>query len=117
MDGEGGVHVLLSHMPPDEADEIDFTEARKKSEFFHYYRAPDGTWNRSPLGASVVENFRGSLAWAPSGNLYAVLPDLRIYGASKHNAFQDWALLESDSRPFFSDPLIDRSRLASAATT
>src|SRR5690606_9670270 len=34
VDREGGVHVLLSHMPDQQADDADFTRARTKSAFF-----------------------------------------------------------------------------------
>jgi hypothetical protein len=52
-----------------------------------------------------------------SGNLYAILPDLRIAAASASKSFTDWSLLNSsDSGRFFSDPLIDRARLESENT-
>lgn len=112
VDAQGGVHVLLSHLPDGEADDSNFTSARTKSEFFHYYRAPeDGSWTRRPLHLPVVENFRGKLAVASSGNVYAILPDLRIAGASAATNFDDWTLLVSDAGRFFSDPLIDAARL------
>ena len=109
---DGTVHVLLSHLPDSEPDDSDFTSARTKSEFFHYWRDPDGTWSRSELGLPVIQNFRGSLAMASSGNVYAVLPDLRIAAASASSGYTDWTPLDTtDSGRFFSDPLIDTSRL------
>jgi hypothetical protein len=41
------------------------------------------------------------------------LPDLRIVGASAAANFATWAELTSDPGRFFSDPLIDASRLLS----
>jgi hypothetical protein len=111
VDDEGAVHVLLSHMPDAQGTDANFTNARTKAEFFHYYRSPEGTWTRTALGAGVVENFRGSLALSGSGNLYAVLPNLRIYGAARSEDYSSFTLLETDSRGFFSDPLVDRTRL------
>ena len=47
-----------------------------------------------------------------SGNVYAILPGLRIAGASDENSFSDWQLLYTDTdHPYFSDPLIDTFRL------
>ena len=112
VDVNGNVHVLVSHMPDDQPSDGNFTSARTKSEFFHYWRDKEGTWSREPLSLSVIANFRGSLASSASGNLYAVLPGLRIAGASRSERFSDWQLLESDNtRNYFSDPLIDTARL------
>lgn len=110
---DGGVHVLLSHIPDGVPSDANFTSARAKSEFFHYYRDPAGQWSRAALGAGVIENFRGELALSSSKNVYAILPDLRIYGASQGSGYQDWQLLFSDPGRFFSDPLVDHSRVLS----
>jgi len=51
------------------------------------------------------------MACARSGNLYAVLPDLRLAAAAPPT-FAAWALLsKSDAGRFFSDPLVDSARL------
>lgn len=113
VDAAGQVHVLLSHLPESSPADSDFTRARTKSEFFHYYRASDGEWHKTSLGAQVVLNFRGKLAVSPSGNVYAILPDLRIWGASPAARYQDWQALFSDEGRFFSDPLLDTSRMSS----
>jgi hypothetical protein len=111
IDLAGRVHVLLSHMPDGQADDSNFDRSRGKSEFFHYVRASDGTWSRHPMGLPVVANLRGKLASARSGNLYAVLPDLRIAAAAAPT-FSAWKLLSSaDAGRFFSDPLVDSARL------
>ncbi len=112
VDPSGKVHVLLSHLPDDQADDSNFDSARSKSEYFHYQRALDGTWTRTSLGLPVVANLRGKLALSSSQNLYAILPDLRIAGASASADYAEWTLLDgSDSGRFFSDPLIDAARL------
>jgi hypothetical protein len=111
IDLGGRVHVLLSHMPDGQADDSNFDRSRGKSEFFHYLRATDGTWSRHAMGLPVVANLRGKLAAARSGNLYAVLPDLRIAAAAPPT-FATWTLLSgADAGRFFSDPLVDSSRL------
>lgn len=112
VDASGRVHVLLSHLPDGEASNSDFTRARTRSEFFHYVRDTDGTWTRHGLGLRVIENFRGKLAISSTENVYAILPDLRIAGASPSDGYATWKLLDdTDSGRFFSDPLIDAARL------
>ncbi|XXX77096.1 BNR repeat-containing protein [Sorangium sp. So ce134] len=112
VDASGRVHVLLSHLPDAEPDNANFTSARTRSEFFHYVRAPEGTWTRHGLGLRVIENFRGKLAISSTENVYAILPDLRIAGASPSDGYATWTLLDdSDKGRFFSDPLIDAARI------
>ncbi len=61
--------------------------------------------------------FRGKLALSASGNLYAVLPDMRIAAASLAQGFKAWTLLaSSDAGKYFSDPLIDTALLATEDT-
>lgn len=112
VDAEGRVHVLLSHMPDSEVDDANFTRSRTKSLFFHYFRDIDGTWSRRELDEPVDQNFRGSLGLASSGNVYAVLPGLRVLGASPAFNYNDWSLLVAgEPGRFFSDPLVDTTRL------
>ena len=60
----------------------------------------------------MVANLRGSLAISSTHNVYALLPDLRIAGASSAANYADWTVLDSaDSGRFFSDPLVDTVRL------
>jgi hypothetical protein len=111
VDQAGRVHVLLSHMPDAQADDTSFDRARSNSQYFHYLRATDGAWSRHPMGFPAVASFRGKLASAGSASVYAVLPDLRIAGASPPS-FSTWTLLSSgDAGRFFSDPLVDSTRL------
>lgn len=112
VDASGRVHVLLSHLPDGEPSTSNFTNARSRSQFFHYVRDTDGTWTRHSLGLRVIENFRGKLAISSTENVYAILPDLRIAGASPRDGYATWTLLDdTDSGRFFSDPLIDTARL------
>ncbi|MBN2530122.1 MAG: BNR repeat-containing protein [Deltaproteobacteria bacterium] len=113
VDKSGRVHVLLSHMPDTEGDDSDFTRSRTKAEYFHYWRDTDGKWRRENIdGQKVILNFRGNIAVSSSGNVYAILPGLRIAGASLENDFSDWKLLHTDTdHNYFSDPLIDTFRL------
>jgi hypothetical protein len=111
VDATGRVHVLLSHMPDAQADDSNFERARTKSQFFDYWRNSAGTWARVPMGLPVIANFRGKLAISSSNNVYAILPDLRIVGASASANFATFTSLTSDSGRFFSDPLIDAARL------
>lgn len=114
VDANGRVHVLLSHMPEGQADDATFDSARRKSQFFHYFRDAAGKWTRTSLGLPTVAAFRGKLAIAASNNLYAILPDLRIAGATVASNYASWTLLDmTDTGRFFSDPLIDAARLVS----
>ena len=116
VDASGRVHVLLGHMPDAQADDATFTSARTKSQYFHYMRSTDGTWVRhSMANAPVVLNFRGKLAISSTSNVYAILPNLRIAAASPNDNFAAWSILATDiSRSYYSDPLIDSSRLESS---
>jgi hypothetical protein len=112
VDAAGRVHVLLSHLPDAQPDDAGFDSARTRSRFFHYWRSPAGAWTRVPMDIAVRANWRGKLAPASSGNLYAVLPGLRIAAASAASGWTDWTLLETAyDGQFFSDPLIDRQQL------
>jgi len=112
VDESGRVHVLLSHMPDAEPNRADFTQARAESEYFVYSRLAAGEWQRQALGQPSILNFRGKLAITSSENVYAVLPDLRIVGASPEDDFSTWSLLyPGESGRFFSDPLIDAERV------
>ena len=111
-DAQGRVHVLLSHMPDNAADDANFDSARGKSQYFHYWRDTSGKWTKTALALPSVALFRGKLAVTASGNLYAILPDLRIAAASASSDFKTWSLLDhTDEARFFSDPLIDAARL------
>jgi BNR repeat-containing family member len=112
VDSQGRVHVLLSHMPDNQANDSNFESSRVKSQFFDYVRDLTGTWKRVPLELPVIANFRGKLAITASNNVYAILPDLRIAGATVADDFARFSLLnDTDSGRFFSDPLIDAARL------
>jgi len=111
VDSKGQVHVLLSHMPDSQADITNFTNARTKSVYFHYWRDTKGIWHKTMMGFPVVENFRGKLAFSESDNLYAILPNLRIAAASVATEWYDWKIVYNDESRFFSDPLIDSARL------
>ncbi|MEI9949891.1 MAG: BNR repeat-containing protein [Pseudomonadota bacterium] len=113
VDATGRVHVLLSHLPDAQPDDSNFDNARTKSQYFHYFRDAAGSWSRTAMSYPAQASFRGKLAISASGNLYAVLPDLRIAAASAAQSFKPWSLLaSSDAGKYFSDPLIDTARLA-----
>lgn len=112
VDAQGRVHVLLSHLPDAQPNDSNFDSARGKSAYFHYLRDASGKWSRQALDLPTVAAFRGKLALSRSGNLYAVLPDLRIAAASATSSFATFSLLyDGEPGRFFSDPLIDATRL------
>jgi BNR repeat-containing family member len=111
VDAAGRVHVLLSHLPEGSADDANFDSARGKSRYFHYVREAAGVWTRTALEQPTVAAFRGKLALSSSGNLYAVLPDLRVAGSAATPPAA-WQLLHAgEPSRFFSDPLVDATRL------
>jgi hypothetical protein len=113
VDATGRVHVLLSHLPDAQASDSNFDSARTKSQYFHYFRDAAGAWSRTAMTYPAQAAFRGKLAIAESGNVYAVLPDLRIAAAPAAQGFKPWSLLgNTDAGKYFSDPLIDTARLA-----
>jgi hypothetical protein len=117
VDNAGRVHVLLSHMPDSQADDSNFTRARTKSLWFHYYRDVSGVWTRVPMNIPVSANFRGKFAVSSTNNLYAVLPNLRIASASASAFWTNWTVIETAyNGSFFSDPLIDRYQLRTSNT-
>jgi hypothetical protein len=100
---------------------------RASSQYYHYMRDTDGTWSvRSIAGVPVERNFRGKLAISTNNNVYAIMPSplttttdiydakMVIAGASPCDKFASWTVLATDtSRSYFSDPLVDSSRLTS----
>lgn len=111
VDAAGRVHALLSHLPDTAADDTNFDRARGKSRYFHYVREATGKWTRSALEQPAIAAFRGKLALTATGNLYAVLPDLRVAGTATASPAA-WQLLHpGEPNRFFSDPLVDASRL------
>jgi hypothetical protein len=112
-DSANRLHVLLSLMPDSEPDDSNFTNARTKCRYFHYWRNSVGVWTRVNTDIRSIELFRGKIVTSSNNNLYAVLPDLRIACASASSNFSDWKVLSSgDSGRFFSDPILDAARIA-----
>ena len=111
VDASGRVHVLLSHLPDAQANDSNFDSARTKSQYHHYFRDTAGSWSRTAMSFPAQAAFRGKLAISASGNLYAVLPDMRIASAAAAQGFKPWSILVSDAGKYFSDPLIDTARL------
>lgn len=118
VDNDGRIHVLLSHMRDSQGDDSNFTSARTRSVYFHYWRDSNGTWRRTEMGYSVNENLRGKIAFSTTNNIYAILPNIRIAAASATSNWSDWKLIDTnESGRFFSDPLIDTARLELEANT
>jgi hypothetical protein len=118
VDNNGQIHVLLSHLPDTVADDSNFTNARKKTVYFHYWRDASGVWHRTNTTFPSVLNFRGKLAFSKSNNIYAILPNLRIAAASAFSNWSDWKLINTEYLDkFFSDPLVDYGRLKAEGNT
>jgi hypothetical protein len=112
VDNAGRVHVLVTHAPDETAEDIDFERARTRAEYFHYWRSPAGRWTRTPMGFPAQLNFRGKLVVSSRDEIYAILPNIRIAGASPEVDWTNWTLIETEfDGNYFSDPLIDRQQL------
>lgn len=119
VDSLGRVHVLLGHMPDGVADDANFANARSKSVYFHYWRDATKQWKRDTINSEPIRvNHRGKFAITSSNNLYAILPGInyttggmRILGSSSASGYSTWTKLVTDTRGFYSDPLIDTARL------
>ncbi len=75
----------------------------------HYYRDTNGTWHRvnTNITTKVWDN-RSKIAFDADGNVYAIMPDVRIASATAPD-YADWSVVNSsdDGRFFHSEPLID----------
>jgi hypothetical protein len=115
VDPAGRVHVLASHLADTDADDADYLRARDRCRYFHYWRDLGGTWYRAPMHIAAAGTRRGKLAVSAAGNLYAVLPGLRIACASAASRWTDWALVDTElDGQFLMDPKIDRQQLRSS---
>ncbi len=108
VDNQGRVHVLSR-------EDISGTNVQ-----VHYWRDTDGTWHRAPTGIATKRwDNRSSIAHDAAGNVYAIVPHLRIAGATRHSNYSDWSVINTDdiSRFYHSEPLVDAWQLASPNNT
>jgi hypothetical protein len=76
----------------------------------HYWRDTAGTWHRvdTNILTKIWDN-RSKIVFDPSGNVYAILPNIQIASATVQSGYSDWAIISTadDNRFFHSEPLID----------
>ncbi|WP_081883576.1 BNR repeat-containing protein, partial [Glycomyces tenuis] len=117
VDSAGNVHVLASHMPPSSSNDGDFDNARRKSVLVHYWRdKPSKEWNRQVLTYTGVMT-RADIGVDSGDNLYIASGNsatrrLSVYTASQSSGWTDWAIRYTSSVEYYSDPLLDHTRLA-----
>lgn len=102
VDAQGRVHVISRE------------NVGSVNRQMHYFRDTDGKWNRISTGiATLIWDNRSKIAWDTSGNVYAVLPNLVLAGASVDSGYQDWTVLSDadNGRYVHCEPLIDRMAL------
>ena len=128
VDLDGRVHMIMWHADDAHRDAVSgFTTA--PAAYFHYFRDPTtGDWSRSELPTDRVVGSRPKIAYDSDGNVYAVYVspgagdgsgvldyyadgDLIIAGATKASNYTDWSILQTDTRNFAGEPLLDEQRL------
>jgi hypothetical protein len=95
MDRNNLFHALISYVPG--RYQSTCATSRSQAQPFHVWRSAGGTWTKVEVklnGTDVNQGYdRSKLFFGLSNNLYAVLPDLRIIGASASTNWTDWKLI------------------------
>lgn len=122
VDKAGNVHVLASHMAPSASSDSNFDSARRKSVLVHYWREkPTKAWKRQVLSYTGVMT-RADIGVDGADNLYIAAGNsssrrLSVYTASKASGWTDWTNRYTSSVEYYSDPLLDHSRLLDGAVS
>jgi hypothetical protein len=95
MDRNNLFHAFISYVPG--RYQPSCATDRSVAQPFHVWRSASGIWTKVEvklLGADVNQGYdRSKVFFGKSNNLYLVLPDLRIVGASATTNWTDWKLL------------------------
>ncbi|MGC4063427.1 MAG: BNR repeat-containing protein [Polyangiaceae bacterium] len=95
MDRNNLFHALISYVPG--RYQSTCATDRTQAQPFHLWRSASGVWTKVEVklnGADVNQGYdRSKLFFGLSNNLYAILPDMRIIGASASTNWTDWKLI------------------------
>jgi hypothetical protein len=95
MDRNNLFHAMISYVPG--RYQSTCATSRSVSQPFHLWRSATGAWTKVEMklgGADVNQGYdRSKMFFGLSNNLYVVLPDLRIVGATASTNWTDWTLL------------------------
>jgi hypothetical protein len=121
MDRNNLFHAIISYVPG--RFQPTCATDRGQAQPFHLWRAANGTWTKTeirPNGQDVNQGFdRSKVFFDTSNNIYVVLPDLRILGASAATQWTDWRLLfDGRSLGNYGETIIDSNltRVANAVS-
>lgn len=88
-------HTIVSYVPG--RYQSGCATDRSQAQPFHLWRAANGVWTKTEIkisGQDVNQGYDRSKVFFDTGNnIYVVLPDLRIVGASAGAGWSDWRLL------------------------
>lgn len=117
-DHDNLVHVVMSYVP--EPYQPGCATDRTQAQPFHLWRAADGTWTKTQIklgGQDVNQGYDRSKVFVDAANnVYVLLPDLRLVGASAAKQWSDWQLLwDGRSRGNYGEAIIDAYLTRSAA--
>lgn len=122
MDRNNLFHAIVSYTPGRYSPSC--ASNRQQVQPFHVWRNASGQWTKVELrinGQDVNQGYnRSKVFFSSSNNMYVVLPDLRVVGASASTNWTDWALVY-DGRSLggnFGETIIDANltRLANAVS-
>lgn len=95
MDRNNLFHAMVSYVPG--RYQSTCATDRSVSQPFHLWRSTAGVWTKVEMklnDADVNQGYdRSKMFFSLANNLYVVLPDLRIVGASASTNWTDWKLL------------------------
>jgi hypothetical protein len=106
------LHAVISYVP--DRYQPGCATDRSQAQPHHLWRAADGTWSKTEIrlgGQDVNQGYDRSKLFVDAGdNLYLLLPDLRLLGASAGAKWTDWRLLwDGRSRGNYGEAIIDRT--------
>jgi BNR repeat-containing family member len=117
LDSHGVVHVVASHLPDSAPSNANFNAARETVVIHHYFRSTNGVWTRQQT--PFLERLsRADVGVDAENNLYVVSGDsktfkLHVETASAASNWTDWTWRYTSSPVYFSDPLLDHTRILS----
>jgi hypothetical protein len=109
-DHDNLLHVVISYIP--EPYQPGCATDRTQAQPFHLWRAADGTWTKTQIklgGQDVNQGYDRSKVFVDAANnVYVLLPDLRLVGASAAKQWADWQLLwDGKGRGNYGEAIID----------
>jgi hypothetical protein len=109
-DHDNLLHVVISYIP--DPYQPGCATDRTQAQPFHLWRAADGKWTKTQIkldGQEVNQGYDRSKVFVDAANnVYVLLPDLRLVGASAAKQWADWQLLwDGKSRGNYGEAIID----------